>query len=223
MKQVQFFQPVPLDQMPPPVRQSFDLARQMREDFLADTSFPFFTLIGRVADATKVITTPNVDPAAIQTALAKVAEIRPLGKVPILNLVIWLAVMQRQAGNAKAHATLTGFMYSIGQVMAHSGDGLSKESAVHDVSYQEEHEWLRLHGLTWTKHQTIQEPGATYSVFETRDESGDQGLIYFNSTRRFARQTMEFADLAKKNEAEKKASSSAGGFSLRNLFKSKPQ
>jgi hypothetical protein len=181
------FEPVPLAQMVPETRKNMEIAREKRDMFLADNSFPYLKLLASLAEKRSAALDLMVK-GKLQEAIAKLEELeefRPIKEIPTPELLSFYSSLQSRVGNQQKHKEIRGLLIGVNQAIAHSGDALSPETAVHVIFTSEEYLWLQDNRLKMIKQAVIEKNGQKYDVMTAADADGKQRDYYFNITRLF--------------------------------------
>ena len=187
-QQVRLYDPIPLAQLRPADLEHFQLAKQKRERFLAD-SFAYLELVGKIREVIGKATALDRQGKAAEAlaALAEVETIRPIEDIPISGLISVYSALNGKTGNTQKQLALRGFLFGINQAIAHSGDGLSPETAVHVVATSEEYDWLRDRRLTMVRQRILDSANGKFDVLTAKDAGGVEKDFYFNMTRMYAK------------------------------------
>lgn len=187
-QQIRLYDPIPLAQMRPTDRAHFELATQKRERFLAD-SFAYLELVGKVREVIKKAAELDMQGKTTEAlaALAEIEAIRPIEDIPTPGLIAVYSALNGKAGNVQKQIALRELLFGINQVIAHSGDGLSPETAIHVIATFEEYDWLRDRKLAVVRQRLMDGANGKFDVLTARDLGGGEKEFYFNITRMFAK------------------------------------
>ncbi|NIF71509.1 DUF4919 domain-containing protein [Burkholderia sp. Ap-962] len=181
------FDPLPLS------GQYADAYRQVHEkrlQFLADHSFNYPDLIQLCRDlgkqAMQLAQQGDYDGALAR--IREVEKVRPIRDIPIFSLISNYSYLLGKAGNASAQAEMRLYLFGITQDIAHSGDGLSPETAIQVADIGEEYSWLQARKLRMTRQSLITRGEARYDMLDTTSQDGKTQSVYFDVTKVFARQ-----------------------------------
>jgi len=181
------FAPLPLEQMNPEQLALIEKAKAKREAFLNDTSFPYLALMDKVKTALQnsgqLMAQGKSQEAVV--ALREIEVIRPIEDIPLPQLIARYSALQGKIGNNDKQNELRGLLFGITQVIAHSGDGMSAETAVPVISTLEEYAWLSDKHLGRTSQKVINTPLGKFDVLTAKNTAGQERDYYFNITRMF--------------------------------------
>lgn len=164
-------------------------AHEQRTRFLADRSFNYPELIQLCRESMKQAA-QLAQQGDINGALSRmkdVEKIRPIREIPIFNFISVYSALLGKAGDVEAQADMRIYLFGIAQDIAHSGDGLSPDSAVHVVAIEEEYAWVADKKLRVTKQGLIRQGDSRYDALETTDANGKAQTFYFEVSQVFAR------------------------------------
>ena len=181
------FDPIPIAEMRPEDRSKLELARQKRQKFLEDDSFPYLELIGKIGELTKSAYALDARGQSAE-ALAKLKEveaIRPIEDIPMTELVALYSLLNGKTGNNQKQRELRALLFGINQAIAHSGDALTPERAIEVIAVEEEYTWLRDKALTRVKQRIQEGPRGKLDVLTARDAGGNERDYYFDIARMF--------------------------------------
>lgn len=188
-RRASLFVPIPLAEMSPHFRAAFDQARDKRRRILDDPALSLPELSLLVDDSVK-----KAGALAVQGKYAEALEqlkavevLRPLDEVPTPELVSVHGVLAGHLGDFDKQTVLRQLLFGINQVIAHSGDGLSVETAVHVIMIREEYVWLNDKRLSRVGQTLVETPTGIFDVLRARDDTGAERDYYFNVTRLFRR------------------------------------
>lgn len=190
------FSPIPLEQMKPEHRALFELAKAKRDAFLKDSKIPYLDLIGKVKTvltrAAQLDTQGSPDQAL--SSLREIETIRPIEDIPLPRLIVMYSALNGKVGNAKKQNELRGLLFGINQAIAHSGDGLAPETAVHVIAIEEEYSWLSDKHLTRGTQKVVDTPLGKFDVITAKNPGGEGRDYYFNITRMYAMYSQGLGD-----------------------------
>jgi hypothetical protein len=180
--------PIPLEQMTPGHRNLLEQARAKREAFLNDSKIPYLKLMAKVNSALDKAAKLDAGGMPIQalSGLREVETIRPIEDIPLASLIGMYSALNGKVGNNEKQNELRGLLFGIHQAIAHSGDGLSPETAVHVIAIQEEYDWLYDKRLTRVLQKLVDTPLGKFDVLTARNNAGERRDYYFNITRMYA-------------------------------------
>ena len=183
------FSPIPIDKMKPEHRVLFEQAKVKREEFLRDSQMPYLELIGRVRDTLAKVAQLDTQGKTEEamSALKEIESIRPIESIPILGLIGVYSALNGKLGNDKKQNELRGFLFGINQAIAHSGDALTPQTAVHVIATSEEYSWLVDKRLTMKTQKIVDMPFGKFDVLTARNLAGEDRDYYFNITRMYAK------------------------------------
>ncbi len=164
-------------------------AHEQRTRFLADRSFNYPELIQLCRESMKQAA-QLAQQGDINGALSRmkdVEKIRPIREIPIFNFISVYSALLGKAGDVEAQADMRIYLFGIAQDIAHSGDGLSPDSAVHVVAIEEEYAWVADKKLRVTKQGLIRQGDLRYDALETTDANGKAQTFYFEVSQVFER------------------------------------
>lgn len=187
-QQIRLYDPIPLAQMRPTDLAYFELAKQKRERFLTDT-FAYVELVGKIREVIGKVAALDQQGKATEAlvALAEIESIRPIEDIPLSSFISVYSALNGKIGNKQKQLALRGLIFGINQAIAHSGDGLSPETAVHVIATSEEDDWLRDRKLTKMRQRLVDGTNGKCDVLTVKDASGVEKDVYFNITRMFAK------------------------------------
>lgn len=187
-QQIRLYDPIPLTQMRPADLAYFELAKQKRERFLADT-FAYLDLVGKIREVIGKAAALDQQGKATEAlaALAEIEAIRPIEDIPLSGLISVYSALNGKTGNTQKQLALRGLIFGINQSIAHSGDGRSPETAVHVIATSEEYDWLRDRQLTGVRQRVFDSTDGKFDVLTAKDVSGVEKDFYFNITRMHAK------------------------------------
>ena len=188
-EKIRLFDPLPISGFNPRQLAALKEAREKRQRFLEDRSFAYDELLYSVRSSMKVAAELDGSGRTAQALaeLKKIEAIRPLEDVPFVNLLGMYSYLSGKVGDVDRQRELRQLIFGINQAIAHSGDGLSFETAVDVISVDEEYAWLRDKGLTPAGQRLVETPRGMFDVLAARDAAGNQRDYYFNITRFYPR------------------------------------
>lgn len=185
--QESLFAPIPLPSMSPEHRALIELAKQKRERFLDDAQIPYLELIGQVKSSLKTAAQLDIDGKSDMALveLKRIEAIRPIEETPFTNLIGFYSFLSGRAGDNTKQNELRGLLFGINQVIAHSGDGLSAETAVHVIAVDEEYAWLNDKRLVRRGQKLLETKAGVFDVITAKASTGLERDYYFNITRMY--------------------------------------
>jgi hypothetical protein len=190
---IRWDQLMPLAQMVPETRKNMEIAREKRDRFLADDSFPYLKLMVSIEEKKSAALDLMVR-GKLQEAIAKLKELeefRSIEEIPTPELLSFYSSLQSRVGNQQKHKEIRGLLIGVNQAIAHSGDGLSPETAVHVIFTSEEYIWLQDNRLIMTKQAVLEKDGQKYDVMTATGTDGKQRDYYFNITALYKKYTQK--------------------------------
>lgn len=188
-RQLRLFEPYPVSTFGPRELAAFNTAREKRNRFLDERSFAYDVLMVKIRDTMKTSMELNAQGKSSE-ALAKLKEleaIRPIEDIPLVDLLSLYSLLNGRVGNTTKQIEIRTLLFGINQAIAHSGDGLSPETAVEVVAVPEEYAWLSDKGLTRVRQRILDTPSGKFDVLTAKDAAGNERDYYFNITRIFPR------------------------------------
>ncbi len=170
-----------------------EIAREKRDRFLADDSFPYLKLMVSIEEKKSAALDLMVR-GKLQEAIAKLKELeefRSIEEIPTPELLSFYSSLQSRVGNQQKHKEIRGLLIGVNQAIAHSGDGLSPETAVHVIFTSEEYIWLQDNRLIMTKQAVLEKDGQKYDVMTATGTDGKQRDYYFNITALYKKYTQK--------------------------------
>lgn len=166
---------------------SIDQAREKRNRFLNDNTFPYLALIGKIREAMKaaMYLDSQKKPAEALAKLKEIEAVRPIEEIPMTELLALYSLLNGKLGNTEKQREVRTLLFGINQTIAHSGDGLSPETAVEVIAVSEEYAWLRDKGRTMSNQRVQDTPSGKFDVLTTKDMNGNERDYYFNITRMY--------------------------------------
>ena len=183
------FQPLPVSDTDGKYAAAMKEAHERRAKFLSDQSFNYRELVQLVQDSQKEAM-QLAQQGDVEAALSKIREverIRPIRDIPIFSLVSNYSALLGKAGDEGAHADMRLYLFGITQDIAHSGDGLTPETAIRVIAVNEEYSWLFAKKLHATRQALIRNGDSQYDAIEATDASGRSRTYYFDVTPFFDR------------------------------------
>lgn len=120
-------------------------------------------------------------------AFEELGKLRAIEEIPLPRLIASYSALNGKLGNYDKQMALRGLLFGINQVIAHSGDGLSPETAVHVIAIEEEYGWLLDRGLTRQSQSIVDNAIGKFDLLVATDSSGTSNNYYFNITSMYAR------------------------------------
>ncbi|HEY5801133.1 MAG TPA: DUF4919 domain-containing protein [Burkholderiaceae bacterium] len=192
--QTSLFVALPVERLTGKYGIAFEQAKQKRARLLADTSFEYLALFQQLADLSKKA--KALDSAGKpQEALATLKELeatRPFEETPVAGFLELASYLSGKNGETERQMRLRELIFGVQQAIAHSGDALSPETAVHVVGTSEEYEWLRDKKLTFVSQRVHQVAPRIFDAMTARDATGNQREYYFDITPIYARYMESF-------------------------------
>ncbi|RXV73474.1 DUF4919 domain-containing protein [Burkholderia stabilis] len=181
------FDPLPLDGK---YATAYQQAHEKRIRFLADHSFNYPELIHLCRDLGKqaMQLAQQGDYNGALSKIKEVEKVRPIHDIPIFSIISNYSYLLGKTGNAEAQSEIRLYLFGITQDIAHSGDGLSPETAIHVADDGEEYTWLMSRKLRLTKQALIMKGNSRYDALDTTDLNGNSRTYYFDVTQIFDRQ-----------------------------------
>lgn len=194
--QESIYAPIPFARMKPELRALFELARTKREKFLDDSAFPYLELIDKIKRSVKKAAQLDADgkPDQALAALREIEEFRPIEDIPLPSLISVYSFLNGKIGDNKKQNEMRGYLFGINQVIAHSGDALTPETAVHIIAIDEENSWLNDKQLVKQAQKVIDSPAGKLDVISAKNAAGEERDYYFNLTRMFPKYTQGLGD-----------------------------
>ncbi|WP_233830485.1 DUF4919 domain-containing protein [Paraburkholderia sp. ZP32-5] len=190
-KKIDIFDPLPVGPADGKYQLALNQAREARIQFLNDKSFNYPELI-QLSDQSQREAMQLAQQGDIQGALAKIREvekIRPIQQIPVFNLISNYSFLLGKSGDLDAQSKMRLFLFGITQDIAHSGNGLTQESAVHVVAISEEYTWLHEKNLRVTKQHLLMDGNSRYDAMDTVDANGNLKTYYFDVSQVFTRES----------------------------------
>lgn len=186
--QLSLYSPIPLEQMKPEHRALFEQAKAKRDAFLSDKKIPYLELIDKVKTSIRKATELDLQgtPEQALSALKEVEVLRPIEEVPLPRLISTYSFLNGKVGNNQKQDELRGLLFGINQAIAHSGDALSPETAVHVIAIDEEYTWLGDKHLSRVSQRVLNTPFGKFDVITAKSTTGEGRDYYFNITRMYA-------------------------------------
>jgi hypothetical protein len=190
-KKVDIFDPLPVGPGDGKYQVALNQAHEARIKFLNDQSFNYPELI-QLSDSAQREAMQLAQQGDIQGALAKIREvekIRPIQQIPVFNLISNYSFLLGKSGDLDAQSNMRLFLFGITQDIAHSGDGLKPESAIHVVAISEEYTWLHEKNLRVTGQHLLMDGNSRYDAMDTLDANGNHKTFYFDVSQVFTRES----------------------------------
>lgn len=188
------YSPIPVAQMRPEHLSQFELAKSKREEFLNDSQLPYLELVNKVRDAlakaAQLEGTGKTEDA--MAALKQLETLRPIENIPIPNLIGAYSALNGKLGNTEKQRELRGFLFGINQAIAHSGDALTPQTAVHVIATSEEYAWLSDKRLIVKKQRVMDTPDGKFDVLTASNGVGEERDYYFNISRMYVKYDQAF-------------------------------
>ncbi|MEK7916172.1 DUF4919 domain-containing protein [Burkholderia contaminans] len=183
------FKPLPVSDQDGKYAVAWKDARAQRARFLSDRSFNYLELMQLVQDSQKqaIQLEQQGDIAGALSKIREVERIRPIRDIPVFSLISNYSALLGKAGDTAAQADMRLYLFGITQEIAHSGDGLTPETAVHVVAVNEEYSWLAVKQLRVTGQALIRKGDRRYDEMTATDASGQSRRYYFDVTPFFER------------------------------------
>ncbi|WP_459625197.1 hypothetical protein [Burkholderia sp. 3C] len=164
-------------------------AHERRITFLNDTSFNYLELIRAVQDDQKqaMQLIQQGDATAALAKLREIEKIRPLCDIPIFSLMSVYSFLLGKSGDTQAQDEIRLYLFGIEQDIAHSGDGLTPDTAVHVVAISEEVNWLLAKKLRAGRQSLDTVPARKIDAIDTVDAGGQSRTYYFDVTELYKR------------------------------------
>ncbi|WP_414447489.1 DUF4919 domain-containing protein [Burkholderia sp. 22PA0099] len=164
-------------------------AHERRITFLNDTSFNYLELIRAVQDDQKqaMQLIQQGDATAALAKLREIEKIRPLRDIPIFSLMSVYSFLLGKSGDTQAQDEIRLYLFGIEQDIAHSGDGLTPDTAVHVVAISEEVNWLLAKKLRAGRQSLDTVPARKIDAIDTVDAGGQSRTYYFDVTELYKR------------------------------------
>lgn len=164
-------------------------AHERRIQFLNDTSFNYLELIQTVLDDQKqaMLLAHQGDVTAALAKIREIEKIRPIRDIPIFSLISNYSFLLGKAGDTQAQNEMRLYLFGIAQDIAHSGDGLTPDTAVHVVAINEELSWLFVKKLRSGRQSLQNGPERSIDAIDTVDANGQSRTYYFDVTALYKR------------------------------------
>lgn len=194
------FSPIPIEQMKPEHRTLFELAKARRDEFLNDSQMPYLELVSKVRDALAKVAQLEAQGKSedAMSALKEIESIRPIESIPIPDLIGAYSALNGKLGNNEKQRELRGLLFGINQAIAHSGDALTPQTAVHVIATSEEYSWLADKRLVRKNQRIVDTPFGKFDVLTTSNAAGEERDYYFNITRMYAKYAQAFGGASSK-------------------------
>lgn len=183
------FAPLPVSPSDGKYQTALTQAHEQRVNFLNDLSFNYPELIQLCNDTTReaMELAQRGDFNAALSKLGEVERIRPIREIPIFGFISTYSFLLGKVGNVDAQSSARLYLFGITQDIAHSGNALTPESAVHVVAISEEYAWVRAKKMRVTKQRLIQRGDHRYDVIDAVGENGSTQTYYFEVSQLYAR------------------------------------
>lgn len=164
-------------------------AHERRIQFLSDTSFNYLELIQTVLDDQKqaMLLAQQGDVTAALAKIREIEKIRPIRDIPIFSLISNYSFLLGKSGDTQGQAAMRLYLFGITQDIAHSGDGLTPDTAVHVVATNEELSWLFVKKLRPGRQVLQPGPDRSIDAIDTVDANGRSRTYYFDVTALYKR------------------------------------
>jgi hypothetical protein len=169
----------------PQIQRLTAIAKEKRDRFLEDTSFPFMTLQMRVRDKIKQANDLAAagKPADGLAALREIEQIRPIEEIPSPTLLTTYSALLGRIGDFVKQTQIRDLAFGTFQAIAASGDALTPETSIEVLFVEEEYAWLRDKRLTLVQQSLVMGPPRAMDVLHAKDAQGNERDYYFNITR----------------------------------------
>jgi hypothetical protein len=178
------YAPLPLAVLKPELLAAIELARTKRESYLRETAGKQSGLVDKAGKlrAEAIRLDMAGEPAQALAKLREIETLRPAGELPIAWwLTIYSHILGRNGETARQEEMRT-LIFGVQQVVAHSGDGRSRASAIHVIAIPEEYDWLTSKKLTRVRQELVSEGGRHYDLMTVKDAAGAQQQVWFDVT-----------------------------------------
>ncbi len=189
-KKAGIYDPLPVSAKDGKYYAALQQAHEARVRFLNDKSFNYgelaYLCTNSERDALQL-----AQQGDINGALAKIREvekIRPIQDIPITDFIAAYSFLLGKSGDVETQMKMRLYLFGINQDIAHSGNGLSQDTAVHIVATSEEYAWVRAKNLRVTRQQLVQNGESRYDLLDAVDASGHSQTFYFEVTQVFNRE-----------------------------------
>lgn len=169
---------------------AYKQAHEKRIQFMADHSFNYPELIRLCRELNKqaMQLAQQGDYKGGLSKIKEIEKVRSIRDIPIFSIISNYSYLLGKTGDAGAQSEMRLYLFGITQDIAHSGDGLSPETAIHVADDGEEYTWLVAKKLHLTKQALIMKGSSRYDVLDTMDSTGKAQTFYFDVTPIFDRQ-----------------------------------
>ncbi|MCA8095556.1 DUF4919 domain-containing protein [Burkholderia anthina] len=184
----------PFDPLPLPFSgqyaEAYKQAHEKRVQFLGDHSlnYPDLIHLSRELGKQAMQLAQQGDYSGALAKIREVEKVRPIRDIPIFSLISNYSYLLGKAGNADAQSEMRLYLFGITQDIAHSGDGLSPETAIHVADIGEEYSWLMARKLRLARQALIMKGDSRYDELDTTDVNGSEKKYYFEVTQIYNRQ-----------------------------------
>lgn len=183
------FAPLPVSPADGKYQAALDQARGERIRFLNDTSFNYPELIQFYTNAEREAMRLEQQ-GDINGALSKIREIekiRPIREIPTFDLISNYSFLLGKSGDINGQINMRLYLFGITQDIAHSGNGLTPDTAVHVIAVSEEYAWLHEKNLRVTRQSLIKIGNHRYDAMDATDGSGNSKTVYFDVSQVYIR------------------------------------
>jgi len=184
------FAPLPVSPSDGKYQVAMTQAHEARVRFLNDTSFNYLELIQLCRDSERDAA-KLMQQGDFQSALSKLREverIRPIKEIPIFDFFSVYSFLLGKTGDIDGQSNARLYLFGITQDIAHSGDGLTPQTAVHVIATSEEYTWIHEKKARPTMQRLMEEGGHRYDAIDTVDENGGVRTYYFEVSQVYARE-----------------------------------
>jgi hypothetical protein len=184
------FAPLPVSPADGKYQIALTRAHEERIKFLNDASFNYLALIklcdDSLREAMKLAQQGDFNGALLK--LSEVERMRPIEQIPIFSFISTYSFLLGKSGNVDKQSNVRLYLFGITQDIAHSGNGLTPESAVHVIATSEEYAWLGAKKLRVTKQHLITQGERRYDAIDSVDATGGMHTYYFDVSQLYARE-----------------------------------
>ena len=169
----------------PHMQELIAAAKEKRNRFLDDQSFPFMTLQQRLHDKIKQASDLAAagKPAEGLAALREIETIRPIEDIPSPTLLTTYSALLGKTGDSGKQTQIRDLAFGTFQAIAASGDALTPETSIEVMFVEEEYAWLRDKRLTLVHQSLAMGPPRSMDVMRAKDAQGNERDYYFDITR----------------------------------------
>ncbi|NML32995.1 hypothetical protein [Paraburkholderia antibiotica] len=187
---INVFDPLPINPQNSRYQAALNDAHAQRLKFLTDTSFDYPALIQLCASSEReaMRLQQQGDVAGALSKIREIEKIRPIQDVPIFDVISTYSFLLGKSGDIDAQSRMRLYLFGIAQDIAHSGNGLTPESAIHVAAISEEYAWMHEKGWRAVKQSLITKGNAHYDAIEATDGSGHSQTAYFEVSQIYARE-----------------------------------